>query len=113
MYRMMEIQGFLVLHGAGVRAVQRMETPVLERGEKGKWSLTSLVLEEPHGATGRDTGIHLAVELSSLSILHSSHHMPSPVVSQNVLSLSITSNAMNNYCFKSFIQLGLWPDMKM
>lgn len=115
-YRVTEIQGLLLPHGAGVQAVQRIETPTLERGQKGKWSLTSLVQEEPrvpHGATGSDSGIHLAVELYSLSILHCSHHMPSPVLSQNVLCLSISPNAMNNYCFKSFIQLGLWPDMKM
>lgn len=112
MYRMAEIQGSLLPHGA----VRRMETPRLERGEKGKWRVSSLVLEEPHVSLMEPLKWHwhsLAVELYRSSILHCSHHMPSPVGSQNVLFLSISSNAMNNYCFKSFIQLGLWPDMKM
>lgn len=99
-----------------------------QRGEKGKGNLTSLVLEElciPHGATEVTLAFTwqwnfysrafctVTLQCKLQAILHCSHHMPSPVVSQNVLCLSISPNAMNNYSFKSFIQLGSWPDMKM
>lgn len=78
MYRMTEIQEFLLPHGAGVQAVQRVETTTLEGGEKGKAEprkslpgfSTGGASRIPHGGTGSDTGIHLAAELDSLSILH-------------------------------------------
>lgn len=40
MYSVTETQVFVLPHGAGVEAAQRMETPTLAWGEQGKWSLT-------------------------------------------------------------------------